>query len=151
MSNCLRLHGLQCTRLSFPLLPHRVCSNSCLLSQWCYLTISSSAAPFSSCPKSYPASESFPLSWLFASGGQRFGASASVLPMNIQDWFPLELTGLILRSKGISRVFSNTTAQKLQLFGVQPSFWSNSHICTWLLLHSLYCINLCWQNDVFAF
>ena len=121
MSNSLWLHGLQCTRLSSPSLSHRVCSNSCPLSQWCYLTISASVAPFSSCPQSCPASESFPLSWLFASGGQRFGASASVLLMNIQDWFPLGLTGLtFLWSQELSRVFSNTTAQKPQLLGIQP-------------------------------
>ena len=125
MSNSLWLHGLQRTRLSSPSLSHRVCSNSCPLSQWGYLTISSSAAPFSSCPQSCPASESFPLSWLFASGGQRFGASAAVLLMNIQDWFPLGLTGLVLRSQGLSRVFSNATAQKPQLFGVQPSLWKD--------------------------
>ena len=87
--------------------------------------------PFSSCPQSFPASGSFPVSWLFASSGQsiRASASASVLPMNIQDWFPLGLIGLIsLKSKGLSRVFSNITVWKHQLFGVQPSLWSNSHI-----------------------
>ena len=91
--------------------------------------------PFS-CPQSFPASGSFPTSWFFASGGQSIGASASasVLPVNIQDWFPLALTGLIsLQSKGLSRVFSNTTDWKHQFFGIQPSLWSNSHIRTWLL------------------
>ena len=89
-----------------------------------------------SCPQSFPASRSFPMSRLFTSGGQCIGASASALPMNIQDWFPLGLTGLIsLLSKGLSRVFSNTTVQKHQFFSTQPSLWSNSHICTWL--HSL--------------
>ena len=98
-------------------------------------TISSSVVPFS-CLQSFPASESFPMSWLFASGGQSIGASASasVLPMNIQDWFPLGLTALIsLLSKGLSSVFSNTTARKHQFSGVQPSLWSSSHIRTWLL------------------
>ena len=100
------------------------------LSPWCYLTISSSANPFSSCFQSFPASGSFPLSQFFISGGQRTGASASasVLPMNIQGWFPLRLTGLI--SKRLSRVFSNTTVQKHQFFGAQLSLWSNSHIYT---------------------
>ena len=90
--------------------------------------------PLLSCPQSFPASRSFPMSRLFTSGGQCIGASASALPMNIQDWFPLGLTGLIsLLSKGLSRVFSNTTVQKHQFFSAQPSLWSNSHICTWLL------------------
>ena len=99
-------------------------------------TISSSAAPFSSCLQSFPESGSFPTSWLFASGGQRTGASASAsaLPMNIQGWFPLGLTGLIsLLSKGLSKVFSSTTVWKHQFFSAQPSLWYNSHICTWLL------------------
>ena len=92
--------------------------------------------PFSSYLQSIPASGSFPVSQLFISGGQSIGASASasVLPMNIQDWFPLGLNGLIfLQSKGLSRVFSNTTVQKHQFFSIQPSLWSNSHIHTWLL------------------
>ena len=98
------------------------------------LTISFSAAPFSL--QSFPASESFPMSGFFTSGDQGIGvsASASVLPMIIQSWFPWGLSGLIsLQSKGLSRVFSNTTVQKCQFFGTQPSFWSDSHICTWLL------------------
>ena len=97
-------------------------------------TISSSVAPLSSCPQSFPASGSLLVNRLFASGGQNIGASASsaVLPMNIQGWFPLELTGLIsLLSKGLSRVFSNITIQKHQYFGAQTSLWSNSHIHTW--------------------
>ena len=97
-------------------------------------TISSSVSPFSSCLQSFPASGSFPMNQFFASGGPSIGASASVLPMNIQDWFPLVLTGLIsLQSKGLSRVFSNTTVQKRQFFGAQLSLWSNSHIHTWQL------------------
>ena len=103
-----------------------VCSNSCPLSWWCYLTTSSSATHFSFCLQFFPAAGSFPMSQLFASGGQRISASASVLPMNIQDWFPLGLTSLIsLQSKGLSRVFFSTTIQKHQFFDV--------HICTWLL------------------
>ena len=114
----------------------RTCSNSCPLSRWCHPTIPSSLIPFSSCLQSFPASESFPVSQFFASGGQSFGisASASVLPMNIQDWFPLGWAGWIaLQSKGLLRVFSNTTVQKHQSFGAQLSLWSNSHIHTWLL------------------
>ena len=104
--------------------------------QWCHPTISSSVVPCSSCPQSFPVSTSFPMSQFFASSGQIIGASAaaSVLLMNIQGWFPLGLTGLIsLQSKGLSRIFSNTTVQKHQFFGAQPSLWSNSHICSWLL------------------
>ena len=113
-----------------------VYSNSCPLSQWCHPTISSSVGPFSSHLHSFPASGSFPMSQLFTSGGQSIGASAStsVLPMNIQDWFPIGWTGWIsLKSKGLSRVFSNTTVQKHQFFGTQPSSQPNSHIHTWLL------------------
>ena len=99
-------------------------TNPCPSRWWCHPTISSSVAPFSSCLQSFPASRSFPISQFFAWGGQSTGvsASASVLPMNIQDWFPLELRGLIsLQSKGLSRVFSNTTVQKHQFFGTQLS------------------------------
>ena len=111
-------------------------SDSCTLSWWCHLTISSSVTPFSSCPQSFPASGSFPMSYLFSLGGQTIGASASasVLPINIQDWFPLELTGLIsLPSKRLWRVLSSTTVQKHQFLSSQPSLWSNSQIHTWLL------------------
>ena len=99
------------------------------------IQLSSSVSAFSSCPQSFPASESFPKSWLFKSGGQSIGASTSVsvLPMNIQGWFPLGLTSLIfLQSKGLSGVFPSTTIQKHQFFGSQSSLWSNSHIHTWL-------------------
>ena len=111
-------------------------SNSRPLSRWCHPAISSSVVPFSSCPQSLPASESFPMSQLFPSGGQSIGvsASASVLPMNTQDWSPLGWTGWIsLQSKGLSRVFSNITVQKHQFFSAQLSSQSNSHIHTWLL------------------
>ena len=130
----LRPHGLQHSRPPCPSPTPRVHPNPCPLSRWCHSTISSSVVPFS-CLQSFPASESFPMSWLFASGDQNIGtsASASVLPMNIQDWFPLGLTGLIsLLSDELSRV-SNITIQKHQFFGSQPSLWSNSHIHTWLL------------------
>ena len=110
MSNSLRLHGLQQNSLPCPSPSPWVCSNSCPLSWWCHPTISSSVIPFSSCLQSLPASGSFLMSQLFASGGQRIGASVSALSMNIQDCFPLELTGLIsLQFKGLSKVFSNTT------------------------------------------
>ena len=116
------------------------CSDSCSLSWWCHPTISSSVIPFSSCLQSFPASGSFPMSQFFTSGGQSIGASdsASVLPMNTQDWFPLGWTGLIsLQSTGLSRVFSNTTVQKHQFFGAQLSLWSSSYIHTWLLKNPL--------------
>ena len=116
-----------------------VYSNSHPLSQWYYPVFSSSLAQFFSCPQSFPASrerEIFPVSQLFTSGGQSIGASASasVLPVNIQDWFPLRLSGLIsLLSKGLSRVFSSTTIWKHQFFGTQSSLCSSSYICTLLL------------------
>ena len=109
-------------------------SNSRPLSPWCHPAISSSVVPFSFCPKSLPASESFPMSQLFTWGGQSTGVSglASFLPKNTQDWCPLEWTGWIsLQSKGLSRVFSNTTVQKHQFFGTELSSQSNSHIHTW--------------------
>ena len=112
-------------------------SNSCPLSWWCHPTISSSVVPFSSHLQSLPASGSFPMSQFFISGGQNFrvSASASVLPMSIQDWFLLGLTGWSsLQSKGLSRAFSNSTVQKHQFFSAQLSLWSNSHIHTWLLV-----------------
>ena len=110
--------------------------NPCPLSRWCHPTISSSVVPFSSCPQSFPASGSFLMSQFFTSGGQSIGVSTStsVLPMNTQDWSPLGWTGWIsLQSKGLSRVFSNTTVQKHQYFSAQLSSQSNSHILTWLL------------------
>ena len=136
MSNSLRTHGLQDARLPCPLPSPGACSNSCLLSWWCHPTISSSVIPFSSHLQSFPASGSFIMTWVFGSGDQSIGASASasVLPMNIQYIFPLGWTCLIsLQSKGLSRVFSNTTVQNHQFFSAQPSLWSNSHIYTWLL------------------
>ena len=129
-------HGLQHVRPPYLLPTPGDCSNSCPSSWWCHPTISSSVIPFSSCLQSFPASGSFPRRQFFASGGQsiRASASASVPPMNIQDWFPLGLTDLIsLQSKGLSRVLSNTMVQKHQFFDAQLSLWSNSHIHTWLL------------------
>ena len=130
VSNSLRPCGLQHTRLPCPSQSPRVCSNSYLLSQWYHLAISSSVVPFSFCLQSFPASRSFPVSQFFTSGCQSIGASASasVLSMNIQDSFPLGLTGLIaLLSKGLSRVFSNTTVKKHQFFSAQVSLTS-THI-----------------------
>ena len=120
----LQLRGLQHARPACPLPTLRAYSNSCPLSRWCHPTISSSVTLFSSCLQSFPASGSFPMSQFFTSGSQSIGvsASASVLPVNIQDWLPLGLTGWIsLQSKGLSRVFSNTTAQKHQFLGAQLS------------------------------
>ena len=136
VSNSLWLHELQHTRPPCPSPTPGACSDIGPLSRWCHPTISSSVIPFSSCLQSFPASGSFPMSQFSASGGQSTGvsASASVLPTNIQDWLPLELTGWIsLQSKGFSRAFSNTTVQKHQFCGAQLSLQSNSYIDIWLL------------------
>ena len=129
VSDSLRPHESQHTRPPCPSPTPGIHSDSRPSSQWCHPAISSSVVPFSSCPQSLPASGSFPMSQLFAWRGQSIGvsASASVLPMNTQDWSPLWWTGLIaLQSKGLSRVFSNTTVQKHKFFGVQLSSQSNS-------------------------
>ena len=136
MSDSLRPHESQHARPPCPSPIPGVHPNRCPSSQWCHPAISSSLIPFSSCPQSLPASESFPVSQLFISGGQSTGisASASVLPMNTQDWSALGRTGWIsLQSMGLSRVFSNTTVQKHQFFGAQLSLEFNSHIHTWPL------------------
>ena len=136
MSNSLRPHESQHARPPCPSPIPGVYSNSRPLSRWCHPAISSFVIPFFSSPQFLPASGSFPVSQLFAWDGQSIGvsASASVLPKNTQDWSPLEWTGWIsLQSKGLSRVFSNTTVQKHQFFVTQPSSQSNSHIHTWLL------------------
>ena len=130
VSDSFRPHGLQHTRLPCPSPTPGACSNSCPLSWWCHPTISSSVVSFSSCLQSFPASGSFPVTQLFTSGGQRIGpsASASDLPVNVQGWFLLGLTGLIsLLSKGFLRVFFSTAVQKHQFFGAQPSLQTNSH------------------------
>ena len=154
MSDSLWPHELQQARPRCPSPTPRVCSKSCPSSQWYHLTISSSVVLFASCFQSFPASGSFPRSQFFHSGGQSTGASASasVLPINIQDWFPLGWTGWIsLQSKRLSRVFSNTTVQKHQLFGAQfygptltsiQDHWKN---------RSLDQTDLCWQSNVSAF
>ena len=138
MSNSLQPHELQHTRLPCSLPSLGVYSNSCPLSHWCYLTNSSSASPFSSCPQSFPASGSFLMNWLVASGGQSIEASAStsasVLSVNNWGLISFRIDCLIsLQSKGLSRVFSSTINRKHQFFGAQPPLWSNSHICIWLL------------------
>ena len=129
-------HESQHARPPYPSPTPGVHSDSCPSSQWCHPAISSSVVPFYSCPQSLPASESSPMSQLFTWGGQSTGVSAlaSFLPKNTQDWSPLERTGWIsMQSKGLSRVFSNTTVQKHQFFGTQSSSQSNSYIHTWLL------------------
>ena len=137
--SCVRLYETPLTatfRLPCPSPTHRVHPNSCPSSRRCHPAISSSVVPFSSCPQSLPASESFPMSQLFTWGGQSTGvpALASLCPKNTQDWSSLEWTGWIsLQSKGLSRVFSNTTVQKHQFFSAQLSSQSNSHIHTWRL------------------
>jgi len=136
VSDSLRPHELQHARPPCRSPTPRVHSNSSPSSQWCHPAVSSSVIPFSSCPQSLPASESFPMSQLFTSGDQSIGVSAlaSVLPMNTQDWSPSEWTGWIsLQSKRLSRVFANTTVQKHQFFGTQLSSQSNSYIHTWPL------------------
>ena len=136
VSDCLWPHEPQHARPPCPSPTPRVHPNPCPLSWWCHPTISSSVVPFSSCPQSLPASGSFQMGQLFSSGGQSIGvsASASFLPMNTQDWSPLGWTGWTsLQSKGLSRVFSNTTVQKHRFSSAQLSSQSNSHIHTWLL------------------
>ena len=154
VSDSLWLLGLHYTRLLCPSPTPGAYLNSWSLSQWCHPTILSSVIPFTPL-QSFPASGSFPMSQLFESSGQSIGASASasVLPVNIQGWCPLRLAGLIsLQYKGLSRVSSSTTIQKLKFFGLQSSLWSNSHTCTWLWKnHNFYYTDLCWQSDVFAF
>ena len=155
MSNSLPPHGLQHTRLPCASLSPRVCSNSHPLNQWCYLTILSFATLFSFCLQSFPASGSFPMSRLFASGDQSTGASASasVLPMNIQDWFPLGWAGFIsLQSKGLSRVFSITQSQSINSLALNllyhPTFTSIQHYGK---NHSFDYMELWRQSDVFVF
>ena len=145
MSDPLWPHEFQHPRPLCPSPTPRVYSNSCPSSRWCHLAISSSVIPFSSSPQSLPASGYFPMSQHVTWGGQSFGVSAlaSVLPMNIQNWSPLEWTGWIsLQSKGLSRVFSNTTVQKHQFFGAQLSSQSNSHIHR-LPFSNISCIKEC--------
>ena len=154
VSNSSPSYRLQHTSLPCPSPSPGTCSNSRAMSQWCHPTISSSVISFYSYLQCFPASGSFPMSPLLASGGQSIGASASasVLPMNIQDWFLLGLTGLIsLQSRGLSRVFSNTTVQKYQFFGIQSSLRSNSlpYVTTGNIIALT--TDLCRQSNVSAF
>ena len=153
MSDSLRPHGLQHARPPCLIPSPGVCSNSCPLSRWCHPTISSSVIPLSSRLQSFPASGSFPMSWFFASGGQsiRVSASASVLPVRIQCWFSLGLTGLIsMQSKGLSRVLSSTTIQKHQFFGLLSLLYGPTctSIHNYWKNHSFDYMDLCWQSDV---
>ena len=154
VSDSLWPHGLQHSRSPCSWLSAEVCLSSYPLHWWCYPAISSSDALFF-CPQSFPASRTFPRSWLFTSGNQNTGASASasVPPVNIQGWSPLRLTDLIsLLSKGLPGVFSGTTVRRHQFFGVLPSLWSSSYNHTWPLEdHSLDYMNLCWQSNISAF
>ena len=141
VSDSLRPHGLHLARLLCLSPTPRACSNSCPLRQWCHPTISSAVVPFSSCLQSFPASGSFQISHLFTSGGQSIGISASVLPMNIQDWFPLGWIGLIsLQSKGLSRVFSNTQFKSF-----------SSLVLSFLYGPSLTPIHDCWKSHSFDY
>ena len=160
MADSLQPHELQHARFPCPLPSPGVCSDTCPLSWWCHSTISSSVTPFSSCLQSFPKSGSFPVSQLFTSGGQSFGASASasVLPTKIQGWFPLGLTGFIsLLSKGLTRVFSSTTVWKHQVFGASlygPTltsvydYWKNHSflygplLAKWCLCFLICCLGL---------
>ena len=155
VSDFLWPHGLQNARLPCPSQFPGIWSNTWWLSWWGHPTISSSVTPFSSCPQSLPVSGSFLMSRLFSSGGQSIGASASasVLPVNFQGWFPIGLTGLIsLLSKRLSRVFSSTTVQKYQFFSTQPSLGSTlTSIHDYWKNYSFDYINFCRQSDVSAF
>ena len=147
MSNSLRPHGLQHARLPCPPPSRGVCSNSCPLSWWCHPTISSSFVPFASCLRSFPASGSFPVSQFFALGGQIIGASASVLPMNIQGWFTLGWTGLISLESSPAPQFESISSLVLSLlYGPKLTsvhdYWKS---------HSLHYTDLCQQSDVSAF
>ena len=154
MSDSFRPYELQHTGLPCPPLSTRVCSGP--LSRWCRPTISTSAASFSSCPRSFPASGSFPVSWLFASGGQSIGASTSVLPMNIQGWFPrisVGLTGLIsLQSEGLSKSFLQHHSLKASIIWCSTFFMVQfTSICDYWKNHSFDSMDLCWQSNVSAF
>ena len=154
VSSPLRSHESQHAKPPCPSPTHRVHSNLCPSSWWCHPAISYSVVPFSSCPQSLPASGSFPMSQLFARGGQSTGVSAlaSVLPMNTQDWSPLGWTGWIsLQFRGLSRVFSNTTVQKYQFSGAQLSSQSNSHSTIVLFCLYFWIFTICILENFFHF
>ena len=142
VSNSLQLHGLWHTRLPCPSPSPGACSNSCPSSWWCHPTISSSVVPFSYCLQSFPASGSFPRSQFFSSGGQSIGASASVLPMNIQCWFLLGLNVLVLLSNGLPRVFSSTIIRKHQFWGAQLYSLTLTSLHDYWKNHSFDCTDL---------
>ena len=153
VSYSLRPHGLQHARLPCPSPSPRACSNSCPLSRWCHPAISSSVIPFSSCSQSFPESGSLLMSQIFASGGLSIGASASVLPMNIQDWFPFELTGLISCSPRDSQE-SSPTPQFKSISSLALSLLCGSALTSihnYWKNHSFDCLDLCWQSNVYAF
>ena len=151
--NSLRPHGLKHDRLPCPSLSPRVCSDSCTWIQWCYLAISSSATHFSFCLQSFPASRSFPMSWLFAPRSQSTGTSASVLPMIFQDWFSLGLSGWIsLQSMGLSRVFSNSAVQNISSSALSLPYGPTlTFIHDYWKNHSFDYVDLCQQNNVSSF
>ena len=152
MSDSLQPHGLQHSRP--PCLPPSpgICPSSCSLHRWCRPAILFSDTLFSFCPRSFPASGTFSVNRLFTSDDQNTGASASVLSVNIQGWSPLRLTDLIsLQSKGLSGVFSNTTVQRHQFFGILPSLWFSSHNWDHWEDHSLDYVDICHQSNTFAF
>ena len=152
MSDSLRHHEPQHARPPCLSPTPGACSDSCPLSRWFHPAISSSVTHLSSCPQSFPASGSFPMSQLFASGGQSIGVSASVLPVTIQNWFPLGLTGLISsQSKGLSRVFSNTTIWKRQFLGRLLSGPNLTSIHDYRKNHNFDYVDLCQKSDVSAF
>ena len=148
MPNSLWPHGLQYARLPYHSLSPGVCSNSCPLNQWWHPTILSSVSPFSSCLQSFLASGNFPMSWLFALGGQRIGASTSILPMNIQDWFPLGLAGLVsLLSKRLTRVFSAPQFDSINSSALSLLYGSTlTSVHNYWKIHSFDCIDLSQQK-----
>ena len=157
MSSTLQPHGLQHTCLPRPSLSPGVCSKSCPLSQWCHPTISSSVSPFFSCPQSFPASESIPMSWVFTSGGQSIGASASALifPMNIQDWLPLVLSGLISLSPRDSQESSpapqfESISSSVLLRGILIFPWF--YVSVPVPVHAFYCCGIvCIKKNTLTF
>ena len=152
VSKSLGPHRLQLARLPCLSPTPGACSNSCPLSRWCRPAVSSSVVPFFSCLQSFPASGSFPMSRSFSSGGQRIGASAWVLPIKIQNWFPLGWTGwMSLQVQGTLESFPTPQFKNIKFFSTHPSLWSNSHIHDYWKSHSFDLMGLCRQSNVSAF
>ena len=152
MSDSLWPHGLQHARIPCPSLSPRVYSNTCPLSQWCYLMISPSVAPFFSCPQSFQESGSFPMSWVFTSPGQSIRASASILPMKIEGWFPFGLTGLISCSPKASHKYSPAQFRSISSLALSILYGPTlTSIIDYWKTHNFDCTDLCLQSDVFAF